>query len=64
MLSWVARIHACPRVVLLSGTPIVHDADELAAFLNLMHASKLEGVRAVSFYDPRDGDRASVRERR
>ena len=54
MLSWVARIHACPRVVLMSGTPIVHDADELAAFLNLMRASNIEDVRGrVSFYDPR-----------
>ena len=26
MLSWIARINQCPRVVYMSGTPIVHDA--------------------------------------
>ena len=47
-----AAIHACPRVVLMSGTPIVHDADELAAF-NLMRASNIEDARGRVSYDPR-----------
>lgn len=46
VLAWIAQIHACARVVFLSGTPIVHRADvELRAFQALMRAdaTPLEG---------------------
>ena len=37
MLSWMARIHQCVKVVFMSGTPIVHDADiEMDAFHKMM----------------------------
>lgn len=54
MLGWIARIQECPRVVYMSGTPIVHDADEMDSFLRLMQATSVEQVRGrVSYYDPR-----------
>mgnify|MGYP006138555667 CR=1 FL=1 len=54
MLGWIARIKQCARVVYMSGTPIVHNAEvELHAFRAMMgEQSPLDG--RISFYDPRD----------
>lgn len=52
MLSWMARIHQSPRVVYLSGTPIVHDAVvESLAFQEMMGGEDFRG--RISYYDPR-----------
>ena len=52
MLSWMARIHECPHVVFLSGTPIVHDAIvEEAALRKMMQVDDL--TDRISYYDPR-----------
>lgn len=52
MLSWMARIHECPQVVFLSGTPIVHDAIvEEAALRRMMRTDDL--TDRISHYDPR-----------
>lgn len=60
MLSWIARIQVCPRVVYMSGTPIVHDADvEYASFCSLMNNSEFGG--RVSYYNPRDDPKRSSR---
>ena len=54
MLSWMTRINECSRVVYMSGTPIVHNANiELHAFEQMMgNQSSLQG--RISFYNPRD----------
>ena len=52
MTSWMARIHECPRVVFLSGTPIVHNAaTELDALRRMMRTDDL--TDRISYYDPR-----------
>lgn len=55
MLHWVECIHRSPRVVFLSGTPLVHDPDvEMDAFRRLMRVSDdVELAGRVCFYDPR-----------
>lgn len=54
MLSWMHRIRECPRVVFMSGTPVVHDAEtETHALLQMMgEETPLHG--RVSHYDPRE----------
>lgn len=53
MLNWIQMIHACKRVIFLSGTPIVHDAiTERLAFDAMMQHTDLHG--RVFFYDPRN----------
>lgn len=64
MLSWMARIKTCPRVVFMSGTPIVHDAAvEYASLCKMMDAAEdddgLEG--RVSYYNPREDLKRSAR---
>lgn len=60
MLRWFQLIQQCPRVIYLSGTPIIHDADiELRAFYNMM-GPDLNLKNRVFFYDPRT-DRKSER---
>lgn len=52
MIEWMQIIHACPKVIFLSGTPIVHDAQvERDAFNHMMVHPDLYG--RVFFYDPR-----------
>lgn len=54
MLSWMHRIHQCPRVVFMSGTPIVHNADiEMHAFEMMMGDATPLQCR-ISFYNPRE----------
>jgi hypothetical protein len=56
MLSWMARINQSPRVVYLSGTPIVHDAAiESLALTHMMRSADLSG--RISYYDPRADDK-------
>lgn len=52
MLSWIERIHACEKIVYLSGTPIVNDPSiEFEAFLKLMKTPNPD--KRVFYYDPR-----------
>ena len=56
MLGWMTRIHECPRVVFMSGTPIVHDvAIERPALEQMMSTSDLRG--RISHYDPRGDEK-------
>ncbi len=56
MLSWMARIKQCPRIIYMSGTPIVHDAKiELDAFFEMMDRTDLGG--RVNYYDPRTDEK-------
>lgn len=63
MLSWMSRIKACPRVIFMSGTPIVHDADvEYISFCNMMSADgKRHFDGRVSYYNPRQDPQRSAR---
>ena len=64
MLGWMARIRECPRVIYMSGTPIVHDADiEMRAFECMMTTDDGERdfARRISFYDPRDDAKRAMR---
>ena len=52
MMHWMRMIHECSKVIFLSGTPIVHDAQtEFKAFRIMMKHPDLHG--RVFFYDPR-----------
>ena len=60
MLGWIAWLERCNRLIYMSGTPIVHDADiEMAAFRRLMQSKSNEDmVGRVSYYDPRTDSRS------
>ena len=52
MLSWMRRFHLCPKLVFLSGTPLVHDVDiEMHAFYQMMKSQEVS--KRIHFYDPR-----------
>lgn len=52
MLSWVDRIHLSDKVVFLSGTPIMNDAEsEMKAFYKLMLTNNPQNK--LFYYDPR-----------
>ena len=55
MLHWISLIKACTRVIYLSGTPIIHDADiERKSFDNLMMRDSNDTLKGrVFFYDPK-----------
>lgn len=55
MLGWIERIQRCPRVVYMSGTPIVYDARvEYDAFCRLLQSEdEADLAGRVSSYDPR-----------
>lgn len=54
MLSWMHRIHQCPRVVFMSGTPIVHNADTETHAFEMMMGEATPLQSRISFYNPRD----------
>lgn len=56
MLSWMRRFHLCPKLVFLSGTPLVHDVDiEMDAFYQMMKSREIS--KRIHFYDPRQDSR-------
>lgn len=53
MINWMKMIHECPKIIFLSGTPIIHDPIlERKAFDFMMKNTRLDG--RVFFYDPRE----------
>ena len=50
MLSWIQRIQQCERIIYLSGTPIVHNADEEYVAFQHMMGKNFKG--RVSYFDP------------
>ena len=53
MLSWMTRLHKCPKLILMSGTPLVHDVDiELNAFYQIMKGDDIR--HRIHYYNPRE----------